>query len=132
MLRSHLSLTSTKMFAVAEEVAMRLEEGATAAKLIRHASQRPHVAGEAPLQVQNDFWRAICSCCDQTSLRRGRARNTSKVDETEMIEVRLVVLRDKKQRRQRGQRQDLCRECPQSGRTSHSLQVRKRRKGNLA
>ena len=103
---------------------MRLEERTAAAKLVRHASQRPHVAGEAPLQVQNDFGRAICSSCDQTSLRRGRAGNTSKVDETEMMEVGFVVLRDSEHRSQRGQRQGLCRECPRSGRTSHSLGVR--------
>lgn len=113
------------MLAVAEEVAMRLEEGAAAAELVRHASQRPHVAGEAPLQVQNDFGRAIGSSCDQTSLRRGGARHASEVNETEVVKVGFVVLRYSERTRRRGQRRGLCRECPRSGRTSRSLRVKR-------
>ena len=116
------------MLAVAEEVAVRLEEGTAAAELVRHASQRPHVAGEAPLQVQNDLGRAICSSCDQTSLRRGGARDASEVDETEVVEVGFVVLRHSERAKRRGQRRGLCPECPRSGRTLRSLRVRRMEK----
>ena len=58
------------MLAVAEEVAMRLEERAAAAELVRHASQRPHVAGlavaAALVVLHVDLGSDVVACADET------------------------------------------------------------------
>lgn len=90
---SLVGATTTQVLAVPEEVAMRLEQGLAAAQLVRHAAQRPHIARQPPLEVENDFGRAVGACRDQTLLGSGGRGHAAEIDETQVVEIRNQVLR---------------------------------------
>ena len=62
--RSQTERVLTQMLTITEEMTMSLEQRAAAAQLIHHAPQGPHVARQAPLQVQDHFWSTICASGD--------------------------------------------------------------------
>ena len=92
------------MLAIAEEVAVCLEERPAAAQLVRHAAQRPHVARQRPLQIENHFGSAVGARGDESSLGRVGGRDAAEVDETEMVEIGLEVLALRERMRNDGDR----------------------------
>lgn len=80
------------MLAIAEEMAVCLEKRAATTQFVRHAAKRPHIARQAPLQIENDLGRAVGARGDESSLRRVGGGDAAEVDEAKMVEIRLKIL----------------------------------------